>query len=580
MDEITAYLPGLSPVENKELCVRFDGGRLSSDGGVLVLREIEKRLGLAARLAGCLSDARDPASTTHSYADMIGARMFAIACGYEDCDDLDVLRFDPAFKLACGRLPESGRDLMSQPTLSRLENAPSWRELARMGLTMIDLFCDSFERVPQRIVLDIDDTPDAVHGGQQLALFNAHYDEYCFQPIHIFDAATAKPVLSLLRPGKRPSGDEAARVLRHVIGRIRRHWPRVEIAVRGDGHYGTPEVMDLLEDQGHGYILGLPGNARLSEIGQPWCEDAALRRVQSGKDKVRRFFQTGYQAKSWSRERKVVARVEATARGTDVRFVVTNLPGRAKLLYERVYCARGRMENMIKEHKLYTKSPYAKVALRQFYIALWRGNIAGWSMDRFEDATGLKLIWEGSLKEDLPPMPRFLNRLLALPIAEQNELFAELETRIEANIEQAIEAGTHEQGVETIRADSLAHRRHARPRVVAAQRHAEEEPQGRDRRVDRGRRRSLRSHLQLMAPQILRRCLVRRTVEKGREVPHRADVSALRLGRKTTDLHVLDHTPAQRADRLLDHDNLLCRVKLKPQISTQDRPAPLPRKPR
>ena len=178
MDEITAYLPGLSPVENKELCVRFDGGRLSSDGGVLVLREIEKRLGLAARLAGCLSDARDPASTTHSYADMIGARMFAIACGYEDCDDLDVLRFDPAFKLACGRLPESGRDLMSQPTLSRLENAPSWRELARMGLTMIDLFCDSFERVPQRIVLDIDDTPDAVHGGQQLALFNAHYDEY------------------------------------------------------------------------------------------------------------------------------------------------------------------------------------------------------------------------------------------------------------------------------------------------------------------------------------------------------------------------------------------------------------------
>ena len=279
MDEITAYLPGLSPVENKELCVRFDGGRLSSDGGVLVLREIEKRLGLAARLAGCLSDARDPASTTHSYADMIGARMFAIACGYEDCDDLDVLRFDPAFKLACGRLPESGRDLMSQPTLSRLENAPSWRELARMGLTMIDLFCDSFERVPQRIVLDIDDTPDAVHGGQQLALFNAHYDEYCFQPIHIFDAATAKPVLSLLRPGKRPSGDEAARVLRHVIGRIRRHWPRVEIAVRGDGHYGTPEVMDLLEDQGHGYILGLPGNARLSEIGQPWCEDAPLART-------------------------------------------------------------------------------------------------------------------------------------------------------------------------------------------------------------------------------------------------------------------------------------------------------------
>ena len=353
MDEITAYLPGLSPVENKELCVRFDGGRLSSDGGVLVLREIEKRLGLAARLAGCLSDARDPASTTHSYADMIGARMFAIACGYEDCDDLDVLRFDPAFKLACGRLPESGRDLMSQPTLSRLENAPSWRELARMGLTMIDLFCDSFERVPQRIVLDIDDTPDAVHGGQQLALFNAHYDEYCFSPS---TSSTRRPPSRCCRCCVRASG--------HLVTR-RRGSCATSSAASGAigpgsrsryGHYGTPEVMDLLEDQGHGYILGLPGNARLSEIGQPWCEDAALRRVQSGKDKVRRFFQTGYQAKSWSRERKVVARVEATARGTDVRFVVTNLPGRAKLLYERVYCARGRMENMIKEHKLYTKS--------------------------------------------------------------------------------------------------------------------------------------------------------------------------------------------------------------------------------
>jgi len=166
MDETIAYLPRLSPIKNKELCARFDGGQLSSDGGVLVLRGIEERLGLAARLAGCLTDARDPSSTMHTQGDMIGARMFAIACGYEDCDDLDVLRVDPAFKLACGRLPESGRDLMSQPTLSRLENAPSWRALARMGLSMIDLFCDSFERVPDRFVLDIDDTPDAVHGGQ------------------------------------------------------------------------------------------------------------------------------------------------------------------------------------------------------------------------------------------------------------------------------------------------------------------------------------------------------------------------------------------------------------------------------
>jgi Transposase DDE domain group 1 len=402
MDETAAYLPGLSPVEDKKLCARFDGGRLSSDGGVLVLREIEKRLGLAARLAGCLTDRRDPANTTHSYADMIGARLFAIACGYEDCDDLDVLRFDPAFKLACGRLPETGGDLMSQPTLSRLENAPSWRALARMGLSMTDLFCDSFARVPQRIVLDIDDTDDAVHGGQQLALFNAHYDAYCFQPIHIFEAATAKPVLSLLRPGKRPSGEEAARILGHVIGRIRHHWPRVEITVRGDSHYGTPEVMDLLEDRGCGYSLGLAGNPRLNKIGQPWCEDVALRRARSRKDRVRRFFQTGYRAESWSRERKVIARVEAAARGTDIRFVVTNLPGRARPLYEKVYCARGRMENMVKEHKLYTRSDRTSChrwEANQFRLFLHTG--AYWLLHQLRQAAPRRSLWRTATFETL-----------------------------------------------------------------------------------------------------------------------------------------------------------------------------------
>ena len=370
MTENSPFLPGLSPVAGKELCARFDGGRLSSDGGVLLLRELEHGLGLADVLASCLRDDRSPSNIRHSQADMIRARMFAIACGYEDCDDLDALRFDPAFKLACGRLSESGDDLMSQPTLSRLENVPSWRQLARMGLSLIDLFCDSFNAVPARIVLDIDDTADRVHGGQQLALFNAHYDDYCFQPIHIFDAASGKPILSLLRPGKRPSGAEAAGILRHVIRRVRYNWPRVEIIVRGDGHYGTPEVMDLLEEQGCGYILGLPTNARLKLIGQPWCEDVATRRALSGKDKVRRFFQTGYQAKSWSRARRVVARAEATSRGADIRLrhayaapleprsrlSVTNLPGRAKVLYEKIYCARGRVENMIKDHKLYTNA--------------------------------------------------------------------------------------------------------------------------------------------------------------------------------------------------------------------------------
>ena len=346
MIEATPFLPGLSPIGGKEITATFDGGQLSSDGGVLILREIEKRLGLAAMLSSSVPDTRDPGRIVHTYADMIRARLFAIASGYEDCDDLDGLRIDPAFKMACGRKPETGTDLMSQPTLPRLENAPAWRALARMALGMIDLFCASFSRVPSRIVLDIDDTDDPAHGQQELILFNTHSGGYCFQPIHIFEAGTGKPVLSLLRPGKRPSGEEAAQVLRHVIARIQNNWPRVEIMVRGDSHYAAPEVLDLPEEKRCGYILGLSANARLAKMARPWAEDAATRRALSKREKVRRFQQTAYQAGSWSKSRKIVARAEATGMGSDVRFVVTNLPGTAKVLYEKVYCARGRMDNM------------------------------------------------------------------------------------------------------------------------------------------------------------------------------------------------------------------------------------------
>jgi hypothetical protein len=356
MTEATLFLPGLSPVGGKEITATFDGGQLSSDGGVLILREIEKRLGIARMLSRHVPDARDPNRITHTHADMIRARVFAIASGYEDCDDLDGLRIDPAFKMACGRKPETGADLMSQPTLSRLENAPSWRDLARMSFGMIDRFCDSFSRVPGRIALDIDDTDDPAHGQQELIFFNTHSGGYCFQPIHIFEAGTGKPVLSLLRPGKRPSGKEAAQVLRHVIARIWSNWPRVEIMVRGDSHYAAPEVLDLLEEKNCTYILGLGTNRRLAPMAQPWAEDAAMRRALSKKEKVRRFHHTTYKAGSWSRPRKIIARAEATSMGSDVRFVVTNLPGTAKTLYEKVYCARGRMENMIKDMKLYTRS--------------------------------------------------------------------------------------------------------------------------------------------------------------------------------------------------------------------------------
>src|SRR5947199_5599835 len=166
---------------------------------------------------------------------MLLLRMFAIAAGYEDADDCDSLRHDPIFKMAVGRLPESGEPLCSQPTMSRLENAPSKIAIARMTAALVDQFCDSYRRAPSSITLDVDDTVDVVHGHQQLSLFNAHHDERCFMPIHVYDTATSRPVAILLRPGKTPSGPEVRAHLRRLVRRIRKHWPNTRLTIRGDG---------------------------------------------------------------------------------------------------------------------------------------------------------------------------------------------------------------------------------------------------------------------------------------------------------------------------------------------------------
>ena len=179
MVDATPFLPGLSPVQGKAVIARFDGGRLSSEGGLLALREIERRLAIADRLAACLKDPRMPEKVVHRLAEIIRFRMLMIAAGYEDGNDADTLRRDPMFKLALDRLP-SGEDLCSQSTISRLENLPDRRALLRLGRALVDQYCGSFRTVPKRIVLDIDDTFDRVHGGQQLRLFNAYHDDYAF----------------------------------------------------------------------------------------------------------------------------------------------------------------------------------------------------------------------------------------------------------------------------------------------------------------------------------------------------------------------------------------------------------------
>jgi Transposase DDE domain group 1 len=339
-------------VGRKRLTGAFDGGRITTDGGILLLGMVEQRLGIAATLAELIADPRNPAFITHSVDDILRARILAIACGYEDADDLDHLRSDPAFKLACNRLPDSGADLCSQPTVSRWENMPTLREVVRMTYAMIDLYCASYARPPAAVTLDIDDTPDIVHGHQQLSLYNSHYGERCFLPIHVYDTATARPVAVLLRPGKTPSGAEILEHLRRLVRRIRRHWPTTRLTIRGDSHYGRPEVMAWCEANGIDYIFGLSGNAVLDRLVEPIADEVRVRRALTQAKAVRYHTEIRYGAKSWRSERRVAARIEATPQGLDIRYVVTNLRrGSAEWLYAAMYCARGQAENLIELHK-------------------------------------------------------------------------------------------------------------------------------------------------------------------------------------------------------------------------------------
>ena len=351
MDEDNLLPFSLPAICRKKVSVAFDGGLLSSDSGVLVLRDVERRLGLAARLGRCLTDRRDPARTNHELIGMLRLRMFLIAAGYEDADDCDSLRADPVFKMAVGRLPESGNALCSQPTMSRLENTPSKVEIARMMAGMVDLFCASWARPPTAITLDIDDTLDRVHGHQQLSLFNAHYDERCFLPIHIYEAGSGKPVAVILRPGKTPGGSEVRAIIRHVTRHIRRHWPKTRICWRGDSHYARPEAMNWCEENGVNYIFGLAGNDVLHAKVRAIADDLCVHRAEAGEEKRRTWTEVRYAAKSWTKPRRVVARLEATAQGFDARYIVTTLDGSAGHLYETIYCARGQAENFIKLHK-------------------------------------------------------------------------------------------------------------------------------------------------------------------------------------------------------------------------------------
>ena len=311
MVDTMPFLPGLSPVQGKAVVARFDGGRLSSAGGLLALREIERRIGVADRLAACLKDPRAPERVQHRLAEIVRFRMLMIAAGYEDGNDADALRRDPMFKLALDRLP-SDDELCSQSTISRLENLPDTRALLRLGRGLIDQYCASFRQVPKRIVLDVDDTFDRVHGGQQSRLFNAYHDDYGFQPMVVCDGE-GRFVTALLRPGKRPGGREIRGFLRRLVGAIRATWPRLEILLRADSHYACPEVFDWCRANRVDWVFGLASNAVLRRQVEALEKTTAERfRAMPANGKRRRCKEFHDAAQSWSRVERIIARVEAT----------------------------------------------------------------------------------------------------------------------------------------------------------------------------------------------------------------------------------------------------------------------------
>jgi hypothetical protein len=346
----------LAPVGAKAVDLDFDGGRLSSDAGLVLLKDPDEQLGLTHSLAAVLSDPRDPRRVHFTHHDLLKQRVFQIAAGYEDANDANTLRHDPIFKLLLDRLPETGAPLASQPTLSRFENRVSRTELYRMALVLVEQFLASYVRPPQLIVLDFDDTEDPVHGEQEQARYDGYYGGYCFLPLHLYEGLSGRLITTIFK-AKRFTGAQMLAVLTRLVKRLRHAWPHTLLIFRGDSHFAYPEVMQWIEEQPDlSYVTGLTSNRVLTELAREVVEQARMAYERDG-GKITRFHSTRYQAGTWSRWRRVVIKVEVSDQGVNTRFVVTDMEhARTKVLYQQIYCARGQAENDIKDHKRYLKS--------------------------------------------------------------------------------------------------------------------------------------------------------------------------------------------------------------------------------
>lgn len=349
-DQVKTLFSFDDALPSKKIQVDFNAPDISSNGG-LVLAGLQKE-NIARKIARLIPDYRNQMLVLHSYEEMVCQRVGQIMCGYEDANDCDRLRHDSALKMSVGRKP-SDTDLCSQPTMTRLENRIDKQTLFEIGELFVREYVASFPKPPRKVILDVDDTNADTYGAQQLSLFNDYYDEYCYMPLVIFDGMNGKLILPLLRPGRTNKSLNVFGILRRVVEYLHKAWPHTIIELRGDSHFCSHEFMDWARS--HLYVrftTGLSGNPVLMKM-----IDKPLRRAKGdyerhGED-IRRYYSFDYQAKSWKYNQRVIAKIEVTSKGVNVRFIVTgNRNNKPETVYRR-YCRRGTMELWIKDLKYF-----------------------------------------------------------------------------------------------------------------------------------------------------------------------------------------------------------------------------------
>jgi hypothetical protein len=337
------------------LVIDFDAPDVSSDGGAILLRQVDGRLGVTRWFAEALSDDRDSSRVVHDRLEQCRQRIYQIGLGYEDCNDSDRLRDDPMLKTVCGRLPKDEHGLSSQPTLSRFENAMDWATIRRLIRGFEESYVASLPADTSEVILDIDATDDETHGAQQLSFFHGYYDHHMYHPLLLFDGESGQLITVKLRPGNTHASRGAATMLARVIKRIKRRFPDVSILVRGDSGFCVPQVLETVErlSREYGdvdYLFGIAKNAVLLRLAEAAMASAEEMYETYGKD-VQHFTEFDYAAGSWSHPRLVIAKAEHNSYGPNPRFVITSLRGFPPQLIYRAYCARGQCENLIKDLK-------------------------------------------------------------------------------------------------------------------------------------------------------------------------------------------------------------------------------------